>query len=253
MAFSRLQIIARADDAGCCQSANLAIATACHFGAIRNVSFMAPGPNIAQAAALLQKRRRIDCGLHVVLNAEWDDVKWGPVLPPESVPSLVDENGHFLASPNLLHEKGFVLDEAVAEIEAQLALLRELGVPVSYVDEHMGVSWIGLREEIANLCAREGLIDAHGFSGLPRAPTPTGDIYEDFLAALRAAPDGTFVYVTHPGLDAPDMRVMGHAGLELGQIARERAAETALLVNPALKDELRRLDVEVIRYSDAPR
>ena len=251
MANSRLRLITRADDAGSCQSANLAIATTCHFGAIRNVSFMAPGPAIEQAATVLKKQSRINRGFHVVLNAEWDDIKWGPVLPPESVPSLVDENGHFFATPNILRERGFSVDEAMAEIEAQLARLRELGLTIDYVDEHMGVSWIGLREGIADLCAREGLIDAHGFGGLPRLSESSGDIRQDFLERLRTTPEGTYVFVTHPGLDAPDMRTLGHAGLEPGQVARERAAETALLVEPALKDELRHLDVEVIRYAAA--
>jgi len=139
----------------------------------------------------------------------------------------------------------------MAEIEAQLGRLRDLGLTIDYVDEHMGISWIGLREEIANLCAREGVIDAHGFNGLPRLMESSGDLRQDFLARLRAAPDGTYVFVTHPGLDAPDMRAMGHAGLEPGQVARERAAETALLVEPTLKDELRHLDVEVVRYAAA--
>lgn len=43
--------------------------------------------------------------LHATLNAEWDAVKWDPVLPPEQVPSLVDEHGHFFPSPHVLRER----------------------------------------------------------------------------------------------------------------------------------------------------
>jgi hypothetical protein len=48
--------------------------------------------------------------------------------------------------------------------------MRAAGIKISYVDEHMGVSWIhpDLRTGIAEIARREGLIDAHGFHGLRR-------------------------------------------------------------------------------------
>ena len=80
-------------------------------------------------------------GLHVTLNAEWDAVKWPPVLARERVSSLVDERGYFWPTPDEAQRHGAREDEMLAEIEAQLARMRGAGLTVSYIDEHMGVSW----------------------------------------------------------------------------------------------------------------
>ena len=77
----RVQVAFRADDAGSCESANLAIAEAIDAGIVKNVSVMACGPALEHAVSLLKERRDIDIGLHVTLNAEWVKAKWPPVLP----------------------------------------------------------------------------------------------------------------------------------------------------------------------------
>ena len=76
--------IARADDFGSAQAANAAILEALTQGClIRNVSCMAPGPHIARdAEALRAFAARVDLGLHLTVNSEWDTVAWTPCGPP---------------------------------------------------------------------------------------------------------------------------------------------------------------------------
>jgi predicted glycoside hydrolase/deacetylase ChbG (UPF0249 family) len=224
---------------------------ACERGIVRNASLMAPGPAFAETARLFAGRPEICLGLHVTLNAEWQAVRWGPVLPPEQVPSLVDECGHFLPSPRRLRARGFELEEAVAEAEAQLDQARALGLEIAYLDEHMGVGWLpGLRERLAALREQAGLVDAPRFRSLPGVESKGADLVSTWLARIDAAPPGTYVFVTHPGVDDEEMRRLYLAGEPPGEIARERDAERRALTDPRLAEGLRERGVEIVRYTD---
>ena len=243
----RVRLITRGDDAGSCESANVAIWQAARHGVLRNVSVMAPGPAFEAAVPLLQSLPATVClGLHVTLNAEWKTVKWSPLLPRDRVPSLVDENGFFWPTPAEAQEHGARVDEMLTEIEAQLARMRGAGLTVSYIDEHMGVSWPWpeLRAGIAELGQREGLVDAHGLPGLPDAGGSGG--MASFLKSLIEAPPGVYVHVTHPGRDSDDMRRFDGTG----QVAQSRDADRRLLTDPNLPAAFRALGVQAIRYTD---
>ena len=239
-----MRLVTRADDAGSCRSANDAILECVEAGIIKNVSFMAVGPEIEHAAQLFGGRDDIACGLHVCLNAEWEAVKWGPLT---NAPSLCEDGGAFWPFPHDTKERGFVLEEATREIEAQLLRLRELGLGPSYVDEHMGVSWISpeLRAFIASL----GLFDAHPIPSLPDATNQT----DDFLALewrLRNATGDRNVWVTHPGKIAPDMSAFFLKGGEPGIVARERHAERQVLLDSRLPTLLAKWKTRPTRYDE---
>ena len=148
-------ILFRADDAGGARAANLAIAEAVTRGPVRNVSVMACGPELAHAASVfgpLAAAGRIALGLHATINAEWAEVKWGPVAPADEVGSLLRGDGAFMSSPLVLHERGFVVAEVLHEVAAQLGCLRAVGLAPVYLDTHMGFDWLpGVREGLAAL------------------------------------------------------------------------------------------------------
>ena len=242
-----IRLVTRGDDAGSCESANVAIRQAARHGVLRNVSVMAPGPAFEAAVPLLKSLPKTVClGLHVTLNAEWETVKWGPLLPRDQVPTLVDGQGHFGPTPAETQAHGARVEEMLAEIEAQLAHLRRAGLTIGYIDEHMRVSWPWpeLRAGIAEIARQEGLVDAHGLPGLPDAGGSEG--MDSFLKSLEAAPPGVYVHVTHPGWDDDDMRRFDGTG----QVARWRDADRRLLTDPDLPAAFAALNVEVIRYTD---
>lgn len=243
----RIRLVTRGDDAGSCDSANVAIRQAARHGVLRNVSIMVPGPAFDAAVPLLQSLPDSVCfGLHVTLNAEWETVKWPPILPREQVPSLVDEHGYFWPTPAETHRHGARVDEMLAEIEAQLTKARRAGLSLAYIDEHMGVSspWPELRAGISELAAREGLQDVHAVPGLP--PGEAANAREALLSALEQAAPGAYVHVTHPGWDADDMRRFDGTG----QVARWRDADRRLLTDPSLPEALAARGVQVVRYTD---
>ena len=121
-----MKLIIRGDDAGGTVSANVAVEQCVRGGVLRNVSVMACGPAIDDAAARLTSYPDVCVGLHVTLSSEFVVPRYRPVLPPERVPSLVGPDGCFLPAPMDLHQRGFSLDDAVAEVVAQLSRARSL-------------------------------------------------------------------------------------------------------------------------------
>jgi len=252
MAETRIRLIGRADDAGSCHTANVAIRECVEAGIALNVGVMACCPFFEEAAAMLADRPALCVGLHLTINAEWDTVKWGPVLPPERVPSLVDEDGHFLQNPVLTSQRaaGASPDEVLAEIEAQLARARNAGLHIEYCDEHMGFGWLpGVRERMEAWARREGLVPGHG-QGLPALSGKFDDPADQLIARLEAASPGTYLVVTHPGHDTDEMRRLHHAGLAPGQVAREREGDTRMLTAPKVLDYCRSRGVLPIRFTD---
>lgn len=249
----RIRLVTRGDDAGSCDSANRAIVESFQKGILRNTSVMACGPALPAAAELLSGLKGICIGVHVTLNSEWDAVKWGPVLPKEKVPSLVDERGFLTRTPRVLHERNANVEEMVAEAQAQLDLLRKHRLDVKYLDDHMGVGWVGgLTERLARLAEKEGLLAAETiqFSRLPKIENPPADRFGQFAARLRAAEPGNYLFVTHPGMDAPDMRAMGHGDHTGEKVVLERDGDRRLLTDPRLPELLREIGCEVVRYTD---
>ena len=232
MTEPRVRLVGRADDAGSCHTANRAVAEVLDAGLALNASVMVPCPAFDEAARLFAGRRGICVGLHATITAEWDTLKWGPVLPPGRVPSLVDSQGHFPPHTRALHEQGADPDEVLAELEAQLARARAAGLHIAYLDTHMGFGWLpGVEERLNGLCGREGLVRCRGLSPLPRVEGDFADPADLLIARLEAAEPGTYLFVVHPGRDTDEMRRLTHEGLAPGQVARQREADTRMLTS----------------------
>jgi chitin disaccharide deacetylase len=238
------RIVTRGDDAGSFSSANVAL---------------------AEAAELFRTRPAVVLGLHVTLNAEWNEPKWGPRLPPERVPSLVDGDGHFFPSPMETFQHGLDLDEAMREVSAQLDEARRHGLSIRYIDEHMGIGWVHppgkeserLETRLKKLAEDEGLIWHGKVPGLPSASAlrlvrPDGANDEDaLLARIDQAPPGTYVVYWHPAHESDETRAASFAGSARGVIAKERAADFALATSTELERGLAARGVRCIGYDEA--
>jgi predicted glycoside hydrolase/deacetylase ChbG (UPF0249 family) len=252
MSQSPVQLITRGDDAGSAHGANRAILEACDAGTLRNVSVMVPGPAFKEAAGMFAGRTDICLGLHVTLNAEWERVRWGPVLPKTEVPSLVDAEGNFTYEPRVLYERGVVLDEIMAEVEAQLARARAYSLRIKYLDEHMGVGGQlpGLETRLAALAEREGLVYARPIPFLPDVNLPGSDLVARWITRIERADPGTYVLLTHPGMDDAEMRQFYLIGGTPGEIARERNAERLALTDPRWIAFLKENNIPLLQYTD---
>ena len=135
-------LIVHADDLGAAHSINSASIKALESGLVSSASIMVPCPWLPEIAAYARAHPEIDFGLHLTLTSEWNLYRWGPVLGKELVPSLLDGNGYLYPLEN---EAAAHMDikEAEAEIRAQIARARALGIQPTHLDSHMGTLYQG--------------------------------------------------------------------------------------------------------------
>ena len=134
--MSASRLIVSADDLGLTPAVDLGIARALAAGSVTAVGVIANLADPARVAALARAHPGTSFGVHLNLTVG------RPVLPPSQVPSLIDEGGRFhrlgvLARRALLGR--VVVDEAAAELAAQVERLIAAGVAVDHVDSHQHV------------------------------------------------------------------------------------------------------------------
>src|SRR5258706_16283605 len=130
-------LIVHADDLGMAHSINLASIKGLESGLVSSASIMIPCSWLPEIAAYARTHPEADLGLHLTLTSEWSLYRWGPVLGKEQVPSLLDRDGYLYLSET---EAAAHMNpkEAEAEIRAQIARARALGIQPTHLDSHMG-------------------------------------------------------------------------------------------------------------------
>ena len=130
-------LIVHADDLGMAHSINLASIKGLESGLVSSASIMIPCPWLPEIAAYARTHQQADLGLHLTLTSEWSLLRWGPILPKDRVPSLFDSSGYLYSTET---EAAAHIDpkEAEAEIRAQIARARALGIEPTHLDSHMG-------------------------------------------------------------------------------------------------------------------
>lgn len=253
------KLIARADDFGSARAATAAILEAVRAGyLVRNVSCMAPGPYLAEGAeALAALADRVDIGLHLTVNAEWDPIKWAPCAPPEKIPALLNANGQFYPSGEELAAVAPPVEQVLCEAEAQLDRMTRLGLPVSYLDGHMFPDRFvpGLGDALRQWCAGKGLRCAMDFDPLYRGGPAFADTYEAFrrnteawLAGLQAP---ITLYIIHPAKHSPETCSFCNGQFPAGVVAWERELEYRSATDPVWQQRTETLGLQLLRFRDA--
>jgi predicted glycoside hydrolase/deacetylase ChbG (UPF0249 family) len=252
-----IRLVTRGDDLGSFKAANRAIVDAHKNGILKNASLMVPAPAFEDAVERVRSAKDLCLGLHVTLTAEWDAPRWGPVSPRERVRSLIDEQGNFLRDPLAIHKRKVDLDELMLEIQAQLDKARAAGLNIQYVDEHMGVSWIHpkgrpdsrLCNRLSQWCRKEGLVwHTDVAKGLPELQDKELTLQEHFLRRIEMAAPGTYLFMTHPCYDTPEVQAVSNSACPRGTLGKAREIDYKLLCDPAFIDALHSRGVEIVTY-----
>jgi len=246
-----IRLVTRGDDSGTCENANLAIRDAFVSGMLKNTSLMVPPPALDHAAEVLADLPGLCVGLHVTLTSEVELMKWGPVLPVEKVPSIVNRNGHFYHHVREVAEHAAV-GELIAEVQAQLDLARARGFNIEYMDEHMLVGAVpGLRNELDSLGDREGLDHSHlSLAALPSVEGEFESPLKRFIARLGAAEPGTYMVVGHPCYDTEEVRRLW-TGRPV-PVGHMRDWERRYFMDPEVLEYCSARGIEAIRFTDLP-
>jgi predicted glycoside hydrolase/deacetylase ChbG (UPF0249 family) len=269
-------VILHADDIGMCQATMPAFENLCADGLISSASTMVPCPWFPQLAAYCRERPQVDVGVHLTLNSEWNDYRWGPISTHDPASGLIDQEGYFHRRSADTQARAS-LPALQVELQAQLDRALAAGIDVTHVDSHMftllhpklissyiqqalqsrlpllcpradeaGWQALGLQSDAAVAAAQmtqqleeQGvlLFDLIEVLSLTQS---TGRI-DDLKRLFDRLPVGLSEIIFHPAIDTPELRAIAPDYLC-------RVADYDAFMSAELRDYVRNAGIQIIGY-----
>ena len=249
-----MRIVVNADDFGASLETVQATIASFERGALTSATIMVTMPAASEALAFARSHPEHSFGVHLTFVG--DGVE-RPESDPVQIPGLVDDRG-FLRSTRSVRLRGLIGTLSVAqierEVEAQLGLAREHGIPISHVDSHRHLHKLGpFREALRRVLPgfgvtrvrnvqdvflqrplraatywigplwRRRLMSAFMTTEHFYMPASTGDVdwAQQLLSRLEGL-DGSLEVGVHPGLDEDWRREEAASAQAFALGARER-------------------------------
>jgi predicted glycoside hydrolase/deacetylase ChbG (UPF0249 family) len=252
---NKTSVLIRCDDIGMCHSVNMAAKQVLDKGIPVSMSVMVPCPWFSEAVEMLKQYTNVSVGIHLTLNSEWKQYRWGPVSGPSVVPTLVDSSGNFFPSRTKLFGNNPRLSEIETELRAQIEKAIHAGLKIDYLDYHMGaaVQTLETRAIVEKLAAEYKLgisryydeVDAEGWYFTPYANKP-----DTMLARLKTTQPGKInLFVIHVGLDAPELSAMEDLNpFGPKEMSKHRNGELNGLISPQFQQLLHDVKYRLVNY-----
>lgn len=250
-------LLIRCDDLGMSHSVNMAFKELMESGLKFSASVMFPCSWYQEAVDILKQHPEITVGIHLTLNAEWKNYRWGPIADRDKVSSLVDENGYFFPSREKFFANNPKSEEIEIELRAQIERAIDSGIKISYVDYHMGtaVEKPEHRAIIENLAKEFGLGISRYFGEQDIESMYSVDIdkKKDFLLDLskNIKSNQDNLIVCHIGKDYPELQAMVDMNaFGLPEMSKHREAELNALLFAKQQNIFESNGIKLINYSD---
>jgi chitin disaccharide deacetylase len=248
-------LVIRSDDAGMSHSVNMALEKLIATGLPVSVSVMVPTPWYLETIDMLKRHPSVAVGVHLTLNSEWKNYRWGPVLGRTAVPSLVDADGYFFPSSEALDKNHPDPKQVEAELRAQIDKAVHSGLRVDYIDYHMGTVYDHPQfREIAERLAKEYNLGMMEYFGEPRYNPQYEALPKDkpdsLVALVGRLQPGFTVLVTHVGIDNAELGALLDMNTDGGlpEMSRNRQGELDALLSPRFSDAIKARDIRLITY-----
>ena len=268
------RLIVNADDFGLSPSVNEAVIRAHRDGILTSASLMVNEAGFDEAVKLARQNPRLGVGLHLTL------LQGHAALPPEKILGLVNSRGEFSNSPVGVGMKYFfnrnLREPLRAEIRAQFEKFHATGLPLDHVNGHLHLHlhptiFKILMEDSGKLDIRHlrltrdclarsrkisrghffyKISHAAIFEWLSRcarknlAAKKIRHAQITFGLLQNARVDEDYVLKLLPHLPDGDSELYSHPSLD------EFRHEFDALVSPRVKELVKKLGVELIRYQD---
>lgn len=202
-------LIINADDLGNYPGATRGILEAAEGGIVKSASLLVNFPG-SEEAAMKALQRKVDLGLHFNLT------HGNPISSPETVDSLVNDDGVFYLKREEIEEKG-ITEHIQTELKAQLELFTKLTSHVpSHINTHKHIHrWNKVLKCVVSI-AKETNLPVRSSSamilqklkqeGIPTTDFFLGDVTEEpywtkekLLEALSTLQPGVAELMCHPG------------------------------------------------------
>lgn len=254
---SQIHLLIRCDDIGMCHSVNDALKQVLESGLTISTSLMVVCPWYQEAVEILKQYPNVSVGVHLTLNSEWKDYRWGPVVGAGAVPSLVDSSGYFFPTRALLFANDPKTEEVERELRAQIKRAVESGLRIDYLDYHMGaaVTTLELRMVVEKLAKEFRLGVSRYFGeedveGIYRAPAyAKTDTLLKLVGTLE--PGATRLLVMHIGLETAEMDALIDMNtIGLPEVSKHRHGELQALLSPDVRSLIKARDIRLVTYRD---
>jgi predicted glycoside hydrolase/deacetylase ChbG (UPF0249 family) len=250
-------LLIRCDDLGMSHSINMAFKELMETGLKFSASVMFPCAWYQEAVDILKANPQITVGIHLTLNAEWKNYRWGPIAGRDKVPSLVDSNGYFFPSRATFFANNPKAEEIEIELRAQIERAINSGVKISYVDYHMGtaVEKPEHRAIVEKLAKEYGLAISRYFGEVDLESMYAVDIAnkQEYLIDLlsKLDPEKINLLVCHIGKDQPELHAMiDMNSFGLPEMSKHREGELNALIFSTQQNIFKKNRINLINYSD---
>lgn len=250
-------LLIRCDDIGMSHSVNMAAKELIESGLVFSASVMFPCSWYQEGVDILKANPQITVGIHLTLNAEWKNYRWGPVAGKDKVPSLVDKDGYFFPSRTTFFANNPKSEEVEIELRAQIERAVNSGLKISYLDYHMGtaVNKPELRNIVEKFAKeyRLGISRYFGEVDLESMYSVDIDKKKDYLFNLieKIETGKINLLVCHIGKDTDELRAMiDMNSFGLSEMSKHRNEELNALISAKQQNIFDKNKVRLINYND---